>query len=259
MLKLERRTVRATKEQTEECKKLLDLMGVPTVQAVGEAEATCAEMVKKGKCWATGTEDMDALTFGTSRQLRHLSVSEAKKQPIHEIHLDRVLEGFGMDMDQFIDLCILLGCDYCPRIPGIGPQKAFDGILKHKTINAFLATLDKTKFKIPEDYPFEEARALFKNPEITVSDECNVTYKDPDEEGLMKFLCEEKMFARDRVEKGLKKLVESKERKTQGRLDSFFTVQPKAPGDLKRKAVDVKLPPGKKPVLGKKAIGGKKK
>ena len=89
MLKLERRTVRATKEQTEECKKLLDLMGVPTVQAVGEAEATCAEMVKKGKCWATGTEDMDALTFGTSRQLRHLSVSEAKKQPIHEIHLDR--------------------------------------------------------------------------------------------------------------------------------------------------------------------------
>ena len=71
-----------------------------------------------------------------------------------------------MDMDQFIDLCILLGCDYCPRIPGIGPQKAFDGILKHKTINAFLATLDKTKFKIPEDYPFEEARALFKNPEV---------------------------------------------------------------------------------------------
>ena len=103
------------------------------------------------------------------------------------------------------------------------------------------------------------APAFCRVSQITVSDECNVTYKDPDEEGLMKFLCEEKMFARDRVEKGLKKLVESKERKTQGRLDSFFTVQPKAPGDLKRKAVDVKLPPGKKPVLGKKAIGGKKK
>ncbi len=29
ILKLEKRTVRATKEMTEECKKLLDLMGVP--------------------------------------------------------------------------------------------------------------------------------------------------------------------------------------------------------------------------------------
>lgn len=52
-----------------------------------------------GKCWATGTEDMDALTFGTPRLLRHLTVSEAKKQPILEIHLERVCAPEGCMAD----------------------------------------------------------------------------------------------------------------------------------------------------------------
>ena len=46
-------------------KHLLRLMGIPVVEAPGEAEAQCAELVKGGKVFATGTEDMDALTFGT--------------------------------------------------------------------------------------------------------------------------------------------------------------------------------------------------
>ena len=49
-----------------------------TFQAPGEAEAQCAAMVKAGKIYATGTEDMDALTFGTSVLLRNLTVAEAR-------------------------------------------------------------------------------------------------------------------------------------------------------------------------------------
>lgn len=48
------------------------------LQAPGEAEAQCAAMVKAGKVYATGTEDMDALTFGTNVQLRHLTVAESR-------------------------------------------------------------------------------------------------------------------------------------------------------------------------------------
>eukprot|EP00667_Euglena_gracilis_P010842 EG_transcript_11040 len=263
VLKLEKRTVRATREMTEDCKKLLQLMGVPVVQAAGEAEATCAELVKRNKCWATGTEDMDALTFGTPRLLRHLTVSEAKKQPILEIHLERVLEGMEMDMAQFIDLCILLGCDYCPRITGIGPMKAYEGIKKYRNIEAFLESLDRTKYKVHDDYPFADARALFLAPPVASADDCDVNYKDPDEAGLIKFLCEEKMFSRERVERGIKKLVDCKAQKTQGRLDTFFTVQPGA--GVKRKAEEAKgAAPGAKkaklPIMSKKVpVGGKKK
>ena len=47
--KFNRRLVKVTKEHNEECKKLLNLMGVPVVSAPCEAEAQCAEIVKAGK------------------------------------------------------------------------------------------------------------------------------------------------------------------------------------------------------------------
>jgi len=48
------------------------------LQAPCEAEAQCAALVKAGKVYAVGTEDMDALTFGSSVLLRHLTFSEAR-------------------------------------------------------------------------------------------------------------------------------------------------------------------------------------
>lgn len=58
--------------------------------------------------------------------------------------MDKMLRGFDMTMEQFIDLCILLGCDYCPTVRGIGPKKAFDLISQHKSIEAILENLDQT-------------------------------------------------------------------------------------------------------------------
>lgn len=44
---------------------------------------------------------------------------------------------------QFIDLCILLGCDYCDSIRGIGPKKAVELINKHKCIEKIIENIDK--------------------------------------------------------------------------------------------------------------------
>ena len=63
---------------------------------------------------------MDALTFGASVVLRHLTFSEARKEPIKEFCLQRALQDMEFTMEMFIDLCILLGCDYCDTIRGIG-------------------------------------------------------------------------------------------------------------------------------------------
>jgi len=53
-------------------------MFIISLQAPCEAEAQCAALVKAGKVYAVGTEDMDALTFGSSVLLRHLTFSEAR-------------------------------------------------------------------------------------------------------------------------------------------------------------------------------------
>jgi flap endonuclease-1 len=43
---------------------------------------------------------MDTLTFNSPILLRHLTFSEAKKEPISEINLSKALEGLEMDMSQ---------------------------------------------------------------------------------------------------------------------------------------------------------------
>ncbi|CAD2215369.1 flap endonuclease-1 [Angomonas deanei] len=206
MEKMSKRTVRVSREQIEDCKKMLTLMGIPVVQAPTEAEAQCAELVKKGKAWAVGTEDMDALTFGSCIMLRHLNYSDAKKRPIAEIHLQRVLEEMGLTSEQFIDLCILLGCDYVPKIAGIGPQKAWDQIKTHGSIEKIIENLDSTKYTVSEDFNYKGARSLFVTPDVTPAEEVNIQFTEPDEEGLIQFLVREKMFNYDRVSKGVARL-----------------------------------------------------
>merc|ERR1711962_700495 len=216
-------------------------MGVPFVEAPCKAEAQCAELAKAGKVYAVGTEDMDALTFGSPVLLRHLTFSEARKMPIKEFHLSSILEGFEMSPEQFDDLCILLGCDYVEKIKGIGPKKAIELVRKHDNIETILQNIDTAKFQPPENWLYTEARRLFKTPEVTPADEVELKWEKPDEEALVAFMCGEKGFQEERIRNGCKKLVKARGGATQGRLDSFFKVLPSPTSDgNKRKAEDSK-------------------
>uniref|UniRef100_A0A182YDD2 Flap endonuclease 1 n=1 Tax=Anopheles stephensi TaxID=30069 RepID=A0A182YDD2_ANOST len=239
--KFNRRLVKVTKQHANEAKELLRLMGVPYVEAPCEAEAQCAALVRAGKVYATATEDMDALTFGSSILLRHLTFSEARKMPVQEFNYEKVLKGFELTQDEFIDLCILLGCDYCDTIRGIGPKKAIELINKHRTIETILEHLDKTKYIVPEDWNYQQARKLFKEPEVQDADAVELKWSEPDEEGLVKYMCGDRQFNEDRVRAGAKKIMKTKNTATQGRLDSFFKVLPSTGGTPKRK-VDEKKP-----------------
>ncbi|KAF9067216.1 PIN domain-like protein [Rhodocollybia butyracea] len=136
-----RRTVKVTKQHNEECIRLLKLMGIPVIVAPSEAEAQCAELARGGKVYAAGSEDMDTLTFNAPILFRHLTFSEAKKQPISEINLKAALEGLDMNMSQFVDLCILLGCDYLEPIKGVGPKSALKLIREYKGLKGVVRHL----------------------------------------------------------------------------------------------------------------------
>ena len=103
--KLERRLVRVDKQHNLDVQRLLTLMGIPWIEAVSEAEATCAELVKKGIVYATATEDMDALTFGTNKLIRNLTVSESRNWPILEIDFETLLKELDMSHQEFVDFC----------------------------------------------------------------------------------------------------------------------------------------------------------
>ncbi|KAK2717478.1 flap endonuclease 1-like [Artemia franciscana] len=248
--KFNRRLVKVSKDHNDECKKLLRLMGIPVVEAPCEAESQCAALVKAGKVYATATEDMDGLTFGSNILLRHMTFSEARKMPIKEFHLNKVLEGLEMTHDEFIDLCILLGCDYCDSIKGIGPKRALELMQKHRSIDTILKMLDSKKYTVSEDWPYLEARKLFKEPEVATAADIELKWSEPDEEGLVKYMCEEKHFSEERIRNGIKKIQKSRQVATQGRLDSFFKVvsspNMKDSAAAKRKAEESKAASAKK-------------
>lgn len=104
-------------------------------------------MVKAGLVYGVATEDMDALTFGSPKLLRHLTFSANRKEPILEIDLQTVLSELKLNMTQFIDLCILMGCDYTGTIRGVGPQTALKLIHEWGSIEEALKHIDKEKFK----------------------------------------------------------------------------------------------------------------
>ena len=248
--KFNRRLVKVTKQHNEECKQLLQLMGIPFVDAPCEAEAQCAALVKGGKVWATGTEDMDSLTFGSNVVLRHLTFSEARKMPIKEYHYDRLLEELGLSKEEFIDLCILLGCDYCDSIRGIGPKRAIDLIKQHKTIEEILKHLDTKKYTIPDNWMYKEARELFKDPEVKEADQIELKWSEPKEEELVDFMVKQKQFSEERMRNGIKKLAKARTGSTQGRLDGFFKVLSSPSNATKRKAEEAKGPAKKKAAKG---------
>ncbi|XP_027163993.1 flap endonuclease 1 [Coffea eugenioides] len=234
--KFSKRTVKVTKQHNEDCRKLLRLMGVPVIEATSEAEAQCAALCKSGKVYAVASEDMDSLTFGAPKFLRHLMDPSSKKIPVMEFEISKVLEELNFTMDQFIDLCILCGCDYCDSIRGIGGQTALKLIRQHGSIESVIENINRERYQIPDDWPYQEARKLFKEPEV-VTDENQLDFKwnAPDEEGLINFLVKENGFSIDRVTKSIEKIKAAKNKSSQGRLESFFKPVANTSAPLKRK------------------------
>lgn len=233
--KFTKRLTKVTPKHNEECQKLLRLMGVPFICAPSEAEAQCSRLVAGGKAYATATEDMDALTFGTTVLVRNLTAAEARKLPVKEYDYSKVLAGLQLNKDEFIDLCILLGCDYCDKIAGIGPKKAYDLIKEHRSIDKILTAIDKTKYRVPEEWNYMAARKLFQTPEVTAADDIDLKWTKPDVDGIVEFMCRQNGFDEARMRSGCEKLMKAREVKPQGRLDTFFTKLPSS-APTKRKA-----------------------
>ena len=224
------RSIHITSEMMADAKKLVQLMGVPMIEAPGEAEAQCAEMTKMGLAFGTATEDMDALTFGSNFLLRGFN---SKKEPITQVDLRLVLEQFQMTQDEFIDLCILCGCDYTSTIGGVGPVTAFKFIEDNRNIEQTLEKMrennedskKKKKFIIPDNFLYEESRAIFKEPDVCRDKpelEAKLKWTKPDPEVLKSFLIEEKGFQENKVTSGLTKLQNCQGKSNQSRLDLFF-------------------------------------
>jgi len=211
----------------EDAKRLLNLMGIPWVQAPSEGEAQAAYMVKKGDADYCASQDYDSLLYGAPRLVRNVTISGRRKLPRKPVYvevkpeiveLDEVLETLGITHKQLVDIGILVGTDYNPEgVRGIGPKTALKLIKEHGNLENVLPNLKEAEFPVPP----EKIREIFLKPKVT--DNYKVEWKEPDVEGVVAFLCGERDFSEDRVRKALEKMREGiKETRARTTLERWF-------------------------------------
>lgn len=168
-IKYFKRTASITSKQLDQCKELLDLMGIPYIEAPEEADSQCAWLVKNGFASSVLTEDMDILTFGANKIYRNLG--SFKKETI-EINLSDILDKINLNYDEFIELCILFGCDYCERVKDLSPVEIYNYYIINKDISKTFEIMRDNNIKVPTINNIDIIKDYFKNaPYIEITDD----------------------------------------------------------------------------------------
>jgi flap endonuclease-1 len=216
-------TGRLTQVMAEEAKQVLAYLGISFVQAPGEGEAQAAHMVQRGDAWATASRDFDTLLFGTPRLLRYLTITGRKRLPSKGtsvplkpelIELNRILHEYKITRDQLVDIALLIGTDFHPGVPQIGPKTALKLITENNS-------LDNLPSKILEQLPpnYHQLRRIFLDH--PVSDDYDLTPPALNRDALIQFLCEERGFSESRVSSRVDLLQKYREKQRQHSLDAW--------------------------------------
>jgi len=209
----------------EDTKRILNLLGIPWIEAPSEGEATAAYLTEIGLASDAASQDFDSLLFGARRLVRNVTISGRRKLPgrsvyvevePEEIELRRVLTDLGISREQLVDIGILVGTDFNPDgFKGIGPAKASKYIKTYGRLEA-IPDIEAELKKI--DY--QAIREIFLKPRVVKPK--GVEWRETDFNGVLRFLCDERDFSNERVEKALQRLKDVDSRRSQS-LEKWFT------------------------------------
>ncbi len=215
-------TSRLTSEMVVQSQRLLDLLGIPWVQAPAEGEAQAAAMARGGTAWGVGSQDHDALLFGSPVLVKNLAITGRRKLPRknvfvdvqpEEIGLEATLRELGVTREQLVDIGILVGTDFNEGVKGIGPKKALAGIKKHGRVEAVLADAGI------EIEGLDEVRAIFLEPRVEPA--VAPSWRAPEPGKVKAMLCDEFDFSPERIDAALAKFLDARKGAAQASLDVF--------------------------------------
>lgn len=201
-------TSRLTRQMLDDARRLLELLGIPWVQAPSEAEAQAAWFAREGRAWAVSSKDYDALLFGAPRLARFVGVrgreylpsrGRSRVVPPELIDLAAMLRALGLDRRQLVEAAMLIGTDFNEGVKGVGPKTAVKLLREHGSLENLPA---KVRERLPANA--DDVRSYFLGPEVDRDAEVRTGAFDP--EAVVAFLCGERGFAEDRVRAAVDRL-----------------------------------------------------
>lgn len=225
MKKYAGRTARLTEEMITQSQQVLEVLGIPWIQAPSEAEAQAAQVVRNGDADYVASQDMDCLLFGAPHMVRNLSISGKRRRrgsyaytKVHPeiIDLQALLEKLGIKQDQLIALGMLVGTDFNPGgVKGLGPKRGLKLVEeKGDDLEAIFAEAD---WDVHNEHDWKDIYRVIK--EMPVTDEYEIAFKDVDLAQAHEVLVDEFEFSAKRVDNALSELQATTAQKG---LDDFF-------------------------------------
>jgi flap endonuclease-1 len=209
-------------DMVEQAAQLLDALGLPWLRAPAEGEAQASFMAGRGDVDACVSQDYDALLFGAPVLVRNLG-GQRRKMPAQQrwvdveperIRLATVLKDLQLTREQLVAVGMLCGTDYNEGVRGYGPKKALKLLREAGTL---AAALQKAGAGIEGA---EEVVRLFLEPEVTAV--YQLAWKGPDADAVVRLMCDDHDFSRDRVLGALARFQGMAEARKQRSLDTFF-------------------------------------
>lgn len=214
-------TSRLTAPMIADAQQLLQLLGIPWVQAPCEAESQCAFLARNKEVWAASSKDYDTLLFGAPRLLRFLTLtgkeylpSQRRSRPLQPelIDLQNCLSTWQVTHQQLIDIALLIGTDFNPGIKGIGPKRALKALQQYGALE-----------QLPDDLQAQldlehcdAIRKFFLHPPVTTK--YVLEYQGLQEAALLRFLVDDRAFSEQRVATAITRMKTMYTRRTQRKL-----------------------------------------
>ena len=185
--KISKKIIKITPEDTSNLKQIFDYMGIPYINAPGEAEIFCSYLYSKNITDACISEDTDVIASGMKYFIRGININ---KNHAFVYNLNNILDDLHMTYVEFVDLCILCGCDYVPRIEGIGYITSYNMIKKYKNIETILESEYTNKYDFTENFKtkYKIARKLINNKDLIYNDSFLIKLSKPNIKKLLNYL-----------------------------------------------------------------------
>ena len=222
-----KQTFRPSRKNMREALILLDLMGIPYIIAPEEADVVCAWLAARsdgdGKRYVKGvcSDDSDMLVLGAPYLFKNMLKFMNKNKKITVINLNKALVGMNLTMDQFRDMSVMLGCDYCDNFKGVGQIKAYKLIHKYDTLEKVIesgamqdpaasddSNDDKASCMIAARDYYKNALHQLDNSDNFVLTDDNLYLRQFQHKELLDFMCTKHNFDIMRIQTGIERLKE---------------------------------------------------
>jgi len=212
-IKYYKRTVELGSDRIKDVKIVLDLMGIPYIQSLEEADSQIAEMTNykniaemttHKKIAGAISDDIDIILFGGENLIRR------KKDNLEIINLNNLLNSFkkyfnkDFTHENLVDLVVMMGSEYLDSLKNTSTEKILSYYKKNnmdlkKTIN----NMEQEGYVISSKFKEKwlEVKQYFLYPRVIKHQSININVNKPDKIGLIHFLYDDNQFNKDRIEK----------------------------------------------------------